>query len=60
MPYIDGLQLARKIRNTKSRHNFKIVMISAEENHYNNYNNLFDEIYIKPITKNKFIQIYND
>jgi two-component SAPR family response regulator len=38
-------------------HKFKIILISAEENYQNNHSNIFDEIYMKPISKNNLIQI---
>lgn len=51
MPLLDGYQLAKKIRKMDIGHKFKIVCISAEENYHNNYSNVFDEIYVKPISK---------
>lgn len=40
MPYMDGVQLAHKLRQLNNGHEFKIVLISAEEKE----NILFDEI----------------
>jgi len=57
---MDGLQLARQIRDLNNGHHFKVVMISAEEHLHNHYDNLFDEIYLKPIPHKKFISVYND
>ena len=52
---MDGKQLGNKLRILNNRHEFKLVMISAEE--HNNFDNIFDEIYVKPISRKKYIQI---
>ena len=60
MPKMDGLQLANQVRKLKNIGELKLVMISAEENIFNNFDNMFDEIYVKPISTKKIVQIYNE
>lgn len=57
---MDGLQLANNIRKLDNEHEYKIVLISAEENFHNNYDNKFDEIYNKPMNISNFVKIYNE
>lgn len=41
---MDGLQLANQICKLDNGHEYKIVLISAEENIHNNNNHIFDEV----------------
>ena len=57
MPFMDGLEMAAKIRQLKFGKKIKIVLITADEV---SDNKLFDAIIEKPVPVIKLKEIYNE
>lgn len=55
MPHLDGIQLAKKLKSYNSKESY-IVLVSAEE--YENEENLFNEVYLKPLPLKNLKSIY--
>jgi len=57
MPFMNGLEMAAKIRQLKFGKKLKIVLITADEVRYKKH---FDAIIEKPIPVIKLKEIYNE
>jgi len=58
MPHLDGKELAKLLRNMKSRYIFKIILVTAEE--FEDKDNLYDNVLLKPVPNYRIIQLYNE
>ena len=56
MPYLNGIELAEKLRKLSTLNNFRIILISAEE--FKNADGLFDDVQNKPILPKALIDEY--
>lgn len=62
MPYMDGLELARELKQIQTAKNFyyniKLVLVAAEE--YNDTDQLFDNIFFKPLPISQISEFYKN
>lgn len=61
MPYMDGIELAKELKKMEKApeftYNLKIVLVSNEE--YEDNDNLFDNIFFKPLPISQISEVYN-